>query len=217
MLNTDNPFDVNNRAYQRFLTLTSDHFEVVGWDNATTGRPTMILIDLGSRDAVSLALLDTAEDRRPQALLAATTTAALSLHGPIPGRAAAADYALHLAMHDADIAATTPVALHHPNQPHISPDEWLSIPAEIAAAARTSTLDSTAVALVLLDHDRSQLTVVGPLASISQAEAWQPAADGWPPVDRLLLAVQPPRTPDRIEPDPFRLRATARLVWPLLP
>ncbi|MBM0260120.1 hypothetical protein [Micromonospora sp. 4G55] len=192
MLNTDYPFDVANRAYQRFLTLTSDHFEVVGWDNATTGRPAMItLIDIGSRDAFTFALLDTVEDRQPHALLAATTTA-MSLHGPIPGRAAAADYAPHLAMHDADIAATTPVALHHPNQPHISPDEWLSIPPAIAAAARTSTLDSTAFALVLLDRDRTQLTVVGPFASISQAEAWQPAADGWPPVDRLLVAVHPP-------------------------
>ncbi|MEU4715618.1 hypothetical protein AB0F73_18430 [Micromonospora purpureochromogenes] len=39
MLDTDYPFDVTNRAYQRFLTLASDHFEVIGWDNATTGRP----------------------------------------------------------------------------------------------------------------------------------------------------------------------------------
>ncbi|MFF0371199.1 hypothetical protein [Micromonospora sp. NPDC005087] len=124
MPDTGYPFDTRNRAYQRFLTLAGDHFEVVGWDNATTGRPTMItLIDIGSRDAFSLALLDSAEDRQPHALLAVTTTAAMSLHGPIPGRAAAADYAPHLAMHNADVAATTPVGLHDPDAPHVADDD----------------------------------------------------------------------------------------------
>ncbi|MFI7650292.1 hypothetical protein ACIBTZ_30055 [Micromonospora sp. NPDC049460] len=189
------PFDTINRAYQRFLSIAKDHFEVVGWDNANTGRPTLItLIDIGSRDAFSLALLDSVEDHQPHALLAVTTTAALSLHGPIPGRAATADYAPHLAMHNADIAATTPVALHNPDDPHIGDDEWTAVPPDIAHAARTTTLDADRVALALLDRDRAQLTVVGPFPSIDAAEAWRPTADGWPPVDRLLLAVHAPAT-----------------------
>ncbi|WP_433388642.1 hypothetical protein [Micromonospora sp. KLBMP9576] len=195
MNDIEHPFDTSNRAYQRFLTLASDHFEIVGWNNADTGRPTLItLIDIGSRNAFSLALLDTAEDQQPHALLAVTTTNALSLHGPIPGRAATAHYAPHLAMHDADIAATTPVTLHDPDEPNVSDDEWTSIPPDIAHAARTTTLDADRVALALLDRDRAQLAVVGPFPTIDAADAWQPAADGWPPADRLLLAVHAPVT-----------------------
>ncbi|MEU8299728.1 hypothetical protein AB0C04_20945 [Micromonospora sp. NPDC048909] len=190
------PFDTRNRAYQRFLTFAGEHFEVVSWDSAITGRPAMItLIDIGSRDAFTFALLDSAEDRRPHALLAVTTTAALTLHGPIPGRAATADYAPHLAMRDANIAATTPVALHDPGEAHISGDEWIAVPSDIAAAARTATLDTTRVALALLDRDRAHLAVVGPFPSIDAADVWQPAGDGWPPVDRLLLPVHTPTPP----------------------
>ncbi|WP_231933481.1 hypothetical protein [Micromonospora coxensis] len=150
------PFDTNNRAYQRFLTLAGEHFEIVGWDNATTGRPTMLtLIDIGSRDAFSLALLDSAEDRQPHALLAVTTDAVLSLHGPIAGRASAADYAHHLAMRDADVAATTPAALHDPATSTIRADAWLTIPPDIAAAAHTAAIDTPSVGLVLLDRDRA--------------------------------------------------------------
>ncbi|MFJ6199131.1 hypothetical protein [Micromonospora sp. NPDC092111] len=184
---------MSNRAYQRFLTLTSDHFETSTWHNADTGRPTMItLVDIGSRDAFSLALLDTAEDHKPHALLAVTTTDALALHGPIPGRAAAADYAPHLAMHDADIVATTPVFLHNPDDPHIGDDEWTSVPPGIAHAARTTMLDGGSVALALLDRDHATIAVVGPFPTIDAADAWRPAADGWPCADRLLLAVHAP-------------------------
>ncbi|WP_346535530.1 hypothetical protein [Micromonospora sp. DPT] len=197
MLHTDYPFDVTNRAYQRFLTLASDHFEVIGWDHATTDRPTMLtLIDIGSRDAFSLALLDTAEDRQPHALLAVTSGAVLALHGPIAGRAAAADYAPHLALHDPDVAATTPVPLYHPDQPRIGCNEWLTVPPDIASAARTTAPTTGSVALVLLDRDRAQLAVVGPFAGENDAQAWQADADGSPPVDRLLVSVRPPTPHD---------------------
>ncbi|RKN46162.1 hypothetical protein [Micromonospora endolithica] len=192
MLDTDYPFDTDNRAYQRFLTLAGEHFEIVGWNNAT-GRPAMLtLIDISSRDAFSLALLDTAEDRQPHALLAATTDATLSLHGPLAGSATACDYAPHLAMHNADIAATTPAALHHPDTTTIDTSEWLTIPPDIAAAAHTQTPDTTSVGLVLLDRDRAQIVIVGPFPSPDDAQAWQPDTDGWPPVDRLTVALHPP-------------------------
>ncbi|MFV2102098.1 hypothetical protein [Micromonospora sp. LOL_024] len=193
MLDTDYPFDPGNRAYQRFLALAGEHFEVVGWDNATSGRPAMLtLIDIGSRDAFSLALLDTAEDRQPHALLAVTTDATLSLHGPLAGRATASDYAPHLAMHNADIAATTPAALHHPDTTTIDASEWLTIPPDIAAAVHTRMPDTSGVGLVPLDRDGAQLAVVGPFPSPDDAQAWQPDTDGWPPVDRLTVALHPP-------------------------
>ncbi|MFC4148049.1 hypothetical protein ACFO0M_17475 [Micromonospora mangrovi] len=192
MLNTPYPFDANNHAYQRFLTLTGEHFEVVRWDT-TTGRPALLtLIDISSRDAFSVALLDTDEDPQPHALLAVTTDAALSLHGPIRGRAAAADYAPHLAMRDARVAATTPAALHHPDTPTIRPDEWLTVPPDIASAAHTPPGDTTSVGLVLLDRDRAQLAVVGPFPTSGDAQAWQSDTDGWPTIDRLTVALQPP-------------------------
>ncbi|MFG2058560.1 hypothetical protein ACGFI9_31500 [Micromonospora sp. NPDC048930] len=187
------PFDTANRAYQRFLSLASDHFEVLSWDNATTGRPTLItLTDIGSRDTFSLALLDSVEDRAPHALLAVTTTGALSLHGPVEGRAAAADYAPHLAMRNPDIAATTPVALHDPTQARISDDEWTAVPPDIVQVARTTTVDAPRVALALLDRDRARLAVVGPFATLDTADAWQPEAAGQPPADRLLLPMHAP-------------------------
>ncbi|MGC4885756.1 hypothetical protein [Micromonospora sp. DT227] len=193
MNDTEYPFDTSNRAYQRFLTLAGDHFEVITWNSADTRRTTMItLVDIGSRDAFSLALLDTAEDQQPHALLAVTTVNALSLHGPIPGRAAAADYAPDLALHDANIAATTPIALHDPDEPHLADNEWTSVPPDIAHAARTTTLDGDRVALALLDRQRGTIAVVGPFTTIDTADAWQPASDGWPPADRLLLAVHAP-------------------------
>ena len=43
---TGYPFDTDNRAYRRFVGLLGEHFDVVGWDNADTGRPTLTtLID----------------------------------------------------------------------------------------------------------------------------------------------------------------------------
>lgn len=196
MHDADYPFDTANRAYQRFLSLASDHFEVLSWDDATTGRPTLItLTDIGSRDTFSLALLDSVEDRAPHALLAVTTTAALSLHGPIAGHAATADYAPHLAINNPEIAATTPVALHNPTQTHVGDDQWTAVPPDIAQAARTTTVDAPRVALALLDRDRARLAVIGPFATLDAADAWQPTAHPQPAADRLLLPMHAPDSP----------------------
>ncbi|MEU4715617.1 hypothetical protein AB0F73_18425 [Micromonospora purpureochromogenes] len=170
----------------------------------------LTLIDIGSRDAFSLALLDTAEDRQPHALLAVTCGAVLTLHGPIAGRAAAADYAPHLALHDPDVAATTPVTLHHPDQPRIGCNEWLTVPPNIASAARTTAPTTGSVALVLLDRDRAQLAVVGPFAGENGAQAWQADADGG---RRSTASSSPCARPPRTTPDrhaPHRRRRAAR-------
>ncbi|MDG4803634.1 hypothetical protein [Micromonospora sp. WMMD980] len=186
-------FNPSNRAYQCFLALASDHFEIVDWRGTATGQARLVtLIDIGSRDAFSLALLDTAEDHQPHALLAYATTHTLALHGPIPGRAAAADYAPHLAMHNPHITATTPISLHRPDNPRLRDDEWTSLPTDIAHAASITTLDGGSVALALLDRANATVAVIGPFPTIDAADAWHPAADGWPPADRLLLAVHAP-------------------------
>jgi hypothetical protein len=58
------------------------------------GRPVLVtLIDHGSGDAVSLAVIDSMEDDEPHALLAVTARSGLTAHGPIPGGAATSAYA----------------------------------------------------------------------------------------------------------------------------
>jgi hypothetical protein len=108
------------------------------------------------------------------------------------GRIAAAAHAPSLALRDTTIAATTPVVLHDPTTPTIAEDEWLTIPAGYARAAHAASCAAPAAALVLLDRDRAQLAVVGPFPDHADARAWQPAPDGWPPVERLTIAVHPP-------------------------
>lgn len=191
------PFDTDNRAYRRFRAVADEHFQVIGWDNADTGRPTLLtLTDTGSGDAFSVALLDSAEDAEPHILLAFTATAQVTGRGPFRGGVAAATHAPRLARHDATIAATTPVVLHDPATPAIGEDEWLTIPPDYARAARAAGADAPATALVLLDRDRAQLAVVGPFPCTADAQAWQPEPDGWPPVDRLTVAVHPPAAAD---------------------
>ena len=191
------PFDTENRAYQRFRAVTDEHFQVIGWDNADTGRPTLItLTDIRSGDAFSVALLDSAEDAEPHILLAFTATAQVAGHGPFRGHITAAAHARDLAAHDATIAATTPIVLHDPATPAIADDEWLTIPVDYARAAHAANADAPTAALVLLDRDRAQLAVVGPFTCQTDAQAWQPTPDGWPPVDRLTIAIHPPAATD---------------------
>ncbi|MEU1606070.1 hypothetical protein [Micromonospora matsumotoense] len=172
MLDADYPFDPTNRAYQKFLHLASEHFDITHWGHTTTGRPAMLtLVDVATRDAFSLTLIDTIGDRQPHVLLAVTTDATLSLHGPISGAATTAHYAAHLALHHPDVAATTPAALHHPSITTIDPSQWPTVPPDIAATAHAECADTSSVGVVLLDRDRAQLAVVGPFPTSDDAQA----------------------------------------------
>ncbi|MCX5122014.1 hypothetical protein OG992_33155 [Micromonospora sp. NBC_00362] len=64
MLDTAYPFRREQPGYLRFLTLGDGYFEVLVWSIAPTSRPAMpALVDIGSRDASSLALVGTGEGR----------------------------------------------------------------------------------------------------------------------------------------------------------
>ncbi|MGW3807924.1 hypothetical protein [Micromonospora sp. NPDC005113] len=95
MLDTAYPFDTNNRAYQRFLTLAGEHFEVVGWNNASTGRPAMDTTSVGlvllDRDRAQLAVVgpfptpDDAQAWQPDADgWPAVDRLTVALHPPAP-------------------------------------------------------------------------------------------------------------------------------------
>jgi hypothetical protein len=192
---TGYPFDTDNRAYRRLQTLLGEHFDVVGWDNADTGRPTLTtLIDIASGDTFTIAYLDSLELRDPHALLVFTVDGELSTHGPFDGEIAAASHAPHLAMIDATVAATRPMPLHHPDQPALPDDAWLPVPAELAHAARPAITDARAAALVLLDRTRCVLTVVGPFADHTAADTCQPTPHPDATVDRLIVALHPAPT-----------------------
>jgi hypothetical protein len=192
---TGYPFDTDNRAYRRFVGLLGEHFDVVGWDNADTGRPTLTtLIDIASGDTFTIAYLDSLEVRAPHALLVFTVDGELSAHGPFDGEIAAASHAPYLAMTDASVAATRPMPLHHPDQPALPDDAWLPVPAELAHAARPAITDARATALVLLDRDRTLLTVIGPFADHAATDTWQPTANLDRTVDRLIVALHPAPT-----------------------
>jgi hypothetical protein len=198
--NTDHPFDTDNRAWRRFVDLLGEHFTVIGW-TTEDGRPVLTtLADLDSGDTFTVAIMDSLEVREPHTLLAFTTDADLTAHGPFNGQPAAETYAPHLAMTAATIAATRAIPLHHPDQPTLPDNAWLPIPATLAQGARPALVDARATALVLLDRDHTRLTAVGPFRNHANAAAWRPTPDLDPAIDRLIIALHPapiePPTPE---------------------
>jgi hypothetical protein len=187
--NPDHPFDTDNRAWRRFVDLLGEHFDVVDW-TTQDGRPVLTtLVDLDSGDTFTVAIMDSIEVREPHALLAFTTGGDLAAHGPFNGEPAAGSYAPDLAMTDATIAATRPVPLHHPDQQTLPDDAWLTVPAALAQAARSTLVDTRAAALVLLDRTHGRLTAVGPFRNHASAAAWRAAPDLEPTIDRLIVAL----------------------------
>lgn len=76
------PFDDTNRAYRRFLDITREHFNVLGW-TTDDGRPALTtLIDLQTGDAFTDAIVDShTEPVDPHTPLVVDRDAALSAHG----------------------------------------------------------------------------------------------------------------------------------------
>jgi hypothetical protein len=186
-------------AYQHFRTLIGEHFQVVGWDAEDTGRPVLTtLVDIGSGDAFTIALVDSVEDRRPHALLAFTTARELLAYGPFCDETAAATFAPQLAFGNPQIAATRPVPLHDPTQPRLLDDRWKPISpvmADTAGPAPRDASDEFSV-MVLLDRATHVLALVGPLPRHAAAGAWQPEAIQ-SSVDQLIV----PLRPSTLDPD----------------
>jgi hypothetical protein len=116
---------------------------LITWQQDRDGRPILVsLIDLGSGDIVTLAVLDSQEMREPHTLLAFTVDGELAGHGPCNGEPAAASFAAHLALQHPHRASTpqgtgSPCPLHPAapppdscnqqvgaRQPPDTPDKW---------------------------------------------------------------------------------------------
>ncbi len=188
---TDSPFDTDNHAWRRFTTVAEDHFEVVTWTRPDE-RPVMVcLVDLHTGDTCTLAVLDSVEVRDPHALLIATATGEVTVHGPAAGATAAHGHAAHLAVTDTTIAASRSVPLHHPATTAVPDNSWVDLPPTLITPAPTDG-DVRTVAVLLIDRDR--LAVVGPFGNRATADRWRPTNVGT--TERHVTALHPiPPTP----------------------
>jgi hypothetical protein len=191
---TDHPFDTDNCGWRRFTQVLGEHFDIVDWAD-DDGRPVLTtLVDLSSGDTFTVADLDSVEVREPYTLLAFTVGGELAAHGRFDGDPAAESYAPRLAMTEAAMAATRPVALHDPGQLDMPDGSWFAIPAHPACATVATIGDARAAVLVLLDRYRGLLSAVGPFPGHVAAHAWRPAPDVDPGVERLIVALRPATT-----------------------
>jgi hypothetical protein len=192
---TGHPFHEDNRAWRRLADLLGEHFDVVRWDHADTGRPVMTtLLDLASGDAVTLAVIDSAENDQPHILLAATGHGALAGHGPFDSASAADSYAGQLAMTDPAVAATRAVPLYQPDRELPPRQAWLALPFDLAALAQPATTRTPGAVMVLLDRFGARFVAVGPWPDPAAARRAAPLVD--PGVDRLVLPLHPPAAAD---------------------
>lgn len=180
-----------SRAWQQFLKLVEEHFETVCWHDAH-GRPTLLsLIDLASGEGLTLAPLDAVDTDSAAVLVVSAADTSLSARGPLAGSAVANDLTYRLfEAADRPTGATCPVLLHPPDQPHIPPQAWIEVPEPLARDMWAApAVGEGPVLLVLLDRAAAMMKVIGPLATVSEAERWapQPPPDG--PVDRLVVAL----------------------------
>ena len=191
--NTEYPFDVNNRAYQRFLNILPEHFEIASWTREDDSRPVMTtLIDIRSGDGFTVAIMDSLEMRDPYALIAVTRDGELSAYGAFEGETAAASHAPDLVMADTSVVATCTMPLRHRDRLALPADAWGSMPVPLAQRVRPAVAAAArAAALVLLDRSRAMLTIVGPFINHTEADNWHPRPDHDGDVDRLIVPLHP--------------------------
>ncbi|RSM65117.1 hypothetical protein DMB66_17735 [Actinoplanes sp. ATCC 53533] len=187
---SNNPFDPDNRAYQRWQKLLDQHFHVLVWTIDDSNRPALVTMkDPDSGDAFTVAILDSAEVRDPHVLLTATAAAHLSAYGPFDGAPAAASAAPSLARARTNIRATCPVPLHNPDGPSLPDSMWRAIPSALAGI-QPAPDDAPRAALILLDRATWRVAAVGPFTDPAAAERCRPAGEP-AAVDRLVIALQP--------------------------
>jgi hypothetical protein len=189
---TGYPFDTDNRAFQRLLTVSGEQVRAVSWTR-DDGRPVMLtLYDLATGDAVTIALLDSIEARHAHGLLAAHRDGTLRVHGPFDGETAAERYAPALAMTDPSVAATLPLPMHHPGSGDLPPDDaWRPLHHQVTVSTTPAAAPAqpAPAALVLLDQPRQRLAVVGPFPDHTAALRWEPTTFPDADVHCLIVAL----------------------------
>ena len=190
MLDTQHHFDPDNRAYTRFLTVASEHFDVGQWIRDADQRPVMMtMTDVASGDSFTVALMDSVEDTSTHVLTAFDLDCQITAHGPFGGENAAVSYAPHLVMARGDIAATRSLRLHSPDVTALPADAWTAMPPEIAEAAYPALVDAPAAIAVLFDRQRHLFCAVGPFPADASAADWPLPTDVDPQVAHLVVAL----------------------------
>ena len=161
------------------------------------------LIEPGTGDAVTIAIVDMHTLRQPHALLTVSTAVAVTGHGPFGSARAARRHGRHVAATDRTVAATRPVPLHHPDLPDLADDAWTAIPDVIATHLRPGRVaEAGPTLLLLLDRTRGRIAAVGPFPDPDAAAAWQPTGDTADGIDRLVVALIPADTTEPSNPQP---------------
>lgn len=185
----------DNRAYQRFVALLDEHFDVANWHrtNDADGVPVLTTIkDLHSGDLFTLALIDSVEETATAVLLAIAQDGHLTAHGPFHGQQAAQHHAPQLALADPDLAYTRGCALHDPAKADL-PATWTPVPNTILATLRPTPVTTTPAVLILLDHTAERLAVHGPFPTHATADQWHDTAT--PGTDRLVVPLHQAASP----------------------
>jgi hypothetical protein len=189
-------FNPDNRAWHRLGAVADEHFDRSDWTRED-GRPVMLtLTDLDSGDMITLAVIDSLENRHPYVLLAVSADGAMCAYGPFDGDVAASGYAPRLAAADPTIVATCPAPLNPADQPVLPETGWLALPQQVAASAHPPPGQPGPAVVVLLDRARAIAATVGPFDDRSAAGAWAPTPEIDPALDRLVIGLQPPPAPD---------------------
>lgn len=189
-------FDPDNRCWQRFGHIITEHFDAIFWVRED-GRPVLLrLRDPRTGDTFTLAVIDSQEVRQPHVLLTISTTGHLAAHGPASGAEAADAYAPALAFTDTTVAATRPAPLHDPAHTPLPDSAWVDMPAELGATLRPADDDTSTAVVVLLDRDGGRLAAAGPFRNHATASAWQADGRHTHNADRLVVPLHPVPVPD---------------------
>jgi hypothetical protein len=198
--NPDQPddFDPTNRAWQRLEIAAAEHLDIITWQ-CEDGRPVLLsLVDLRSRDVVTLAVIDSLQMRDPHALLVLTANPAtaepvLNAYGPFDGATTADNFAPQQALEDPNNLGGRTVPLVHPDQPTVPDTAWMSMPAGLAATVGVDPApgDASPVAVLLLDRVGERHALVGPFPHQLSALAWVPDPAPAAGLEWHVLALHP--------------------------
>ncbi|MCP2323624.1 hypothetical protein HDA40_002131 [Hamadaea flava] len=183
------PFNPDNRAYRRFLTVIGEHFDVGQWFRDSDQQPVMVtMTDLHSGDMFTIGLMDSDEDTAPHILAAIDLSGGITAYGPFTGNTAANSYAATAALSRPDVAATRALPLYLPDK--IPPlDLWTNTPDDIAETIHPADADGPTAILVLVYRQQPLICAIGPFPDHSTAASWPLLADLAPTVQRLTAAL----------------------------
>ncbi|MEV0269840.1 hypothetical protein AB0H43_13765 [Hamadaea sp. NPDC050747] len=186
------PFNPDNRAYRRFLTVIGEHFDVAQWLRDSDQQPVMVtMTDLDSGDMFTVGLMDSVQATAPHILAAIDISGGITAYGPFTGDTAANSHAGTVALSRGDVAATRALPLHRPD--HVPPTEaWASTPADLAEIIHAADADGPAAIVVLLHRQQPSICAVGPFPDHYTAATWPLPDDLAPMVRRLTTALYQP-------------------------